>query len=51
MMCHIKTERNKEILTFDLDTDSVKYLDTRDLDVERVDDNALPIQIVRGTVV
>ena len=29
MMCVIKTERSKEIPTFDLDTDSVKDLDTR----------------------
>ena len=51
MMCHIKTERNNKIPTFDLDTDSVKDLDTRDLDVERVDDDDLPLQIVGGTVV
>ena len=46
------TERNKSIPTFDLETDSVKDLDTRDLDDEIFDDDDdLPIQIVRGTVV
>ena len=46
------TERNKNIPTFDLETDSVKDLDTRDLD-DKVDydDDDLPVQIVRGTVV
>ena len=40
------TERNKNIPTFDLDTDSIKDLENRDFD-----DDDPPVQIVRGTVV